>query len=83
MNDKKKKIKTSNIALLVVATILILFTIAMISVFVIKGNVPDSLIVAVFSCCGFEVGALGWIKTNKIKYNQDQDDEEYYSRRAE
>lgn len=75
--NNKKKIKTSDIALIIVATILILFTITMVWVFIQQGRVPDSLIVAVFSCCGFEVGALGWIKTSKIKHNQDFDEPEY------
>ena len=63
--------KTSNIALIVVATILITFTIAMIIVFCAIGHVPDTLIVSVFGCCGFECGALGWIRTSKLRYGND------------
>lgn len=42
---------------------LILFVIANLIIFLIKGSVPDALIMSVFGMCGIEGGILGWIKT--------------------
>ena len=79
-----KKMKTSDIALIVVAAILALFTIAMIVVFCMFQHTPDTLIMAVFACLGTETGALAWIRTSKLKhgYNNDDDasDEIHYKR---
>ena len=65
------KLKTSDIALIVVATILTLFTIAMTIVFITTGHCPDTLIISVFACLGTETGALAWIRTSKLRNGYD------------
>ncbi len=92
MNDKKK-MKTSDIALIFVATTLALFTITMIIVFCAYQHIPDTLVVAVFGVLGTETGALAWIRTSKLKHgydddftinnNDDDNDEEPHYYRAE
>ena len=95
MKDKKK-MKTSDIALIFVATTLALFTITMIIVFCAYQHIPDTLVVAVFGVLGTETGALAWIRTSKLKHghndnfvdinptiNDDEDDEETHYYRAE
>lgn len=42
---------------------LILFVIANLIIFIVKGSVSDTLILSVFGMCGIEGGILGWIKT--------------------
>ena len=69
--DSKKKMKTSDIALIFVATTLALFTITMIIVFCAYQHIPDTLVVAVFGVLGTETGALAWIRTSKLKHGYD------------
>lgn len=65
---EKKSGRTMNTILLVVAVLLILFTLKMIHVFETTGAVPDTLITCVFAALGGECGIMGWIKTTKDKY---------------
>lgn len=66
---KKNKLGTLNLILIILAALLVSFTIAMICVFCKYGSVPDSLIVAVFGAGTGEVSICGWIRTakNKVK----------------
>ena len=45
----------------------VVFTIAMIITFYIKGSIPDSLVDLVKYVCGFECGCLAYIKGSNIK----------------
>lgn len=54
--------------LIVVAVLLILFTLEMIHVFKTQGAIPDTLCNCVFLALGGECGVMGWIKTTKDKY---------------
>ena len=67
MNDKqiKKKLKTMDLILAVLLTVMVLFIITMVWVFLRMGAVPDTLIVSVFAFFGLECGVMGWIKTTK------------------
>lgn len=80
MARRSKKIKTSNVALVIVSVTLILFTVYMCQIFKETGAVPDTLITCVFAVCGTECGALAWIRTSKEKYKerewQKQDEKE-------
>lgn len=76
-NDKKRKsertspkrnIKTMDIVLILVAVLLIGFTVKMIFVFEEMGSIPDTLCTCVFAALGGECGIMGWIKTTKDKY---------------
>lgn len=74
-----KKIKTSNIVLIVIAIMLIIFTTVMIYCFLKIGSCPDILITSVFAACLGELGFLSHIKTTKQKYRDDapyEDEEE-------
>ena len=64
---KKLKIHTMDLILVIIAIILLVFTIDMRNIFIEKGAVPDVLVLRMFGILGFECGALSWIKTNKDK----------------
>lgn len=59
--------KTSNVVLVIVCALLIIFTIKMIWIFEHQGNIPNTLVGCVFSAAAGEAGVLGWIKTAKVK----------------
>lgn len=63
----KKKTNFATKAIIAVYGTLIFFTALMIIVFIVKGSVPDTLITCVFGASSIECGALGWIKTTKVK----------------
>ena len=69
MNERqiKKKLKTMDLILAVLLTVMILFIITMVWVFLRMGAVPDTLIVSVFAFFGLECGVMGWIKTTKTR----------------
>lgn len=62
---KPKKIRTMDVILVVVAILLIAFTIEMIKIFRETGMIPDTLCTCVFAALGGECGAMAWIKTTK------------------
>lgn len=69
---KKQKTKTMDIILAVIAVVLIAFTVEMIKVFKTVGAVPDTLVTCVFGALTGELGIMGWIKTAKEKYQDNQ-----------
>lgn len=71
LNNIKKKIKFSNVMVILVAILLILFTLRILDI-VERGLMePSSLIAAVFAAGLGEFGILGWIKTTKTKTTND------------
>lgn len=76
---RKKKLKTMDVALVILLSVMIIFTVEMIWIFLRVGSVPDTLITAVFAVMGGECGVLGWIKTTKEKKSskQEEKDDEY------
>lgn len=60
--------KTSKVALIIIATVLIIFTIINLVIFTKLGSVPDVLITAVFGACLGELGFMSLIRTTKQKY---------------
>ncbi len=66
-----KNIKTSNVVLIVIAIVLIVFTTVCLYLFAKIGSVPDSLIGAVFGSALGEMGFMSWIRNTKQKYRDD------------
>lgn len=64
----KKSRKTMDVILVILAIIVIAFTITMIIIFVNTGSIPDTLVGCVFAACTGELGVMGWIKSTKDKY---------------
>ena len=69
------KVKTLDVVLILLGAFLLLFTIAMIVVFMKFQAVPDTLITSVFACCGAEGGFMALIQTTKIKEKEETEDE--------
>ena len=61
----KKKLRTMDVILLVVAVALVAFTLEMLAVYRETGAIPDTLCACVFAALGGECGAMAWIKTTK------------------
>lgn len=70
MAKKNNKVKTSNVALIVVLVVLLVFTAYMCVLFKSMGSIPDTLVGCVFAVLGTECGALAWIRTSKEKYKE-------------
>lgn len=64
--EKKTKLGTMDLILLIIGIFLALFTAAMIVIHCITGSTPDVLIENVYKICGFEGGVMGVIKSVKI-----------------
>ena len=56
-----------DIILVVMAVLLVAFTLKMILVFEQTGAIPDTLCTCVFAALGGECVVMGWIKTTKDK----------------
>ncbi len=65
----RKHFKFSNIILVIILALLIVFTIRVLGIIEEIGYEPSTLITAVFGAALGEFGILGWIKNNKIKNN--------------
>ena len=75
-NNIKKKIKFSNVMVIIVAILLILFTLRVLDI-VERGLMePSALIAAVFAAGLGEFGILGWIKTTKTKNPRDNNEDQ-------
>lgn len=57
--------KTMDCILIIVGVLLIIFTFAMIVIYLQTGGIPDTLCTCFFATLGGECGVMGWIKTNK------------------
>lgn len=68
-NKKADPMKFSKKVVTAVLVAVILFTVAMTAVFVKKGAIPDSLVVAFFAFAGGEAGVLGLIRYGESKYD--------------
>ena len=68
-NPKKPRqsIGTMNVILVIVAILLIAFTVEMVILFRECGMIPDTLCACVFAALGGECGVMGWIKVTKEK----------------
>lgn len=52
-----------------------IFTMLMVVTFLVKGAVPDELIIAYFAFWGIEGGAMAWIKNCKTKKKKSESKE--------
>ena len=75
----KKWIKMSNIVLVALIVLLILFTMRVLNIVEAGGYEPSTLITAVFAAALGEFGIMGWIKNTKTKYGQEIDGIDYSS----
>lgn len=66
--ENKPRNTTSKIVLIVIAIVLIAFTVTMIITFWHNQSTPDVLITAVFTACLGEFGFLAWIRNTKQRY---------------
>ena len=86
---KKKKLRTMDLILIVVAVALVAFTLEMLRIYRETGGIPDTLCTCVFAALGGECGAMAWIKTTKDRHTdrqwqrEDQDREERLQNNAE
>ncbi len=71
-----EKTKTMDVILIIMGIATLIFTIAMIWIFVKTGAIPDTLCNCFFAFVGGECGVMGWIQTNKKKYNNTEKDDE-------
>lgn len=65
-----KKRGTMDRILVFIAILLLVFSIAMIIIYICTGGIPDTLVTCVFGVCGGECGVMGWIKTTKEKIQE-------------
>lgn len=68
MREKKAKLNTMDVILIIVAVLLIAFTVSMIVLYMTTGAIPDTLCTCVFATLGGECGVMGWIKTTKDRH---------------
>ena len=61
----KKKLGTMDKILVIIAMLILVFTVVMIILYIKTGGIPDTLCTCVFGICGGECGAMAWIKTTK------------------
>lgn len=64
----KKKFKTMDVVLIIMAVFLLIFIGIMIAVYCYTGGIPETLCTCVFAACTGEIGVMGWIKTTKDRY---------------
>ena len=64
---EKKKIRTMDVILIVIAVFLLVFIALLLWMYYKTGGIPDTLCSCVFAVCGGECGVMGWIKTTKDK----------------
>ena len=68
MGDKKEKINKMDVILVIVAVLLIAFTVYMIKLYRETGAIPETLCTCVFGVLGGECGVMAWIKTTKERH---------------
>ena len=62
------KKKTMDFILIIVGISILIFTIAMIWLYLLIGGIPDTLCTCFFVACTGECGFMGWIKTAKTRF---------------
>ena len=68
--EKQNRIGVMDIILIIVGVALAVFTVIMIVIFCVFGNIPDTLCTCVFAALGGECGVMGWIKTTKERHRE-------------
>lgn len=62
------KMKTMDLILIIVGVLLIAFTVVMIITFWRYAMIPDTLVTCFFGTIAGECGIMGWIKTAKVRH---------------
>lgn len=75
-----KKIKTMDLVLVLIAILTILFVIVNLMLFDLHEMIPNTLVTCWFSAVVGEFGVLGWIKTTKVKQQEQEREKELYER---
>lgn len=60
--------KTSDIVLIILAVFTVIFTVIMLQIYWTHYAIPDTLVTCWFTAVTGECGALGWIKTTKVRH---------------
>ena len=56
--------------LIIVGISILIFTIAMVWLYLLTGGIPDTLCTCFFVACTGECGFMGWIKTAKTRFQE-------------
>lgn len=64
------KKKTMDLILIIVGISVLIFTIAMVWLYLLTGGIPDTLCTCFFVACTGECGFMGWIKTAKTRFQE-------------
>lgn len=75
--------KTLDLVLVIVAILLLAFTLAMLWTFWTFGAIPDALCTCFFAALTGELGVCGWIKTAKVHAIERREQLEDYQRLKE
>lgn len=71
VKKKRPALKFSKVAVVALLVSVAAFTIAMITVYIKTGGIPDTLVASFFAFAGGEAGFLGLIKHSDNKYGGD------------
>lgn len=74
--EEHKKTGTMDVILIVIGITTLVFTVAMIWIFIVYGAIPDTLCNCFFAFVGGECGIMGWIQNAKKKYKKSDDTDE-------
>lgn len=75
MKTRKNKVKTSNIVLIIVGLLTVIFTIVCLWAFFMFQAIPDTLVQMFYSTVVGELLVVGLIRMMKSKYEGGNDDE--------
>lgn len=67
---RRKKIGVMDLILIIVAIVLVSYTVATLIIFVRVGSEPSTLTTCIFAACTGELGVMGWIKNTKDRQRE-------------
>lgn len=67
---RRKKIGVMDLILIIVATVLVSYTVANLIIFLRMGSEPSTLTTCVFAAATGELGVMGWIKNTKDRQRE-------------
>lgn len=73
VKKKKRRVKTLDLIIFLLAVFMFLFICTMIYIFWVKGSVPDTLITCVMGGGAVEAISTAWITVAKKKYMKDSE----------
>lgn len=66
------KQKTMDFILVLIGITVLIFTVTMIWIYLMTGGIPDTLCTCFFVACTGECGFMGWIKTAKVRQQEQE-----------